>query len=514
MNRRTIVSAAALVLTLAAGLLAAVSQSFVDWARGPAQFLMTKEDAQAWKAVKTDAEAQNFVDLFWARRDPTPTTPANELKMDFEARVKVADERFTSGKLKGSMSDRGKFLILLGFPTRSTKANQQKDIRQDSDVIGIDAEGMATEAKLPTEVWIYEGPQVPKFAGTFKFDLAFVDQYRTNLYKVGRGASGGSPTDLAKKAVQAAIVSPNLTQVPVYETRRSEARPVEAAPAASAPKAAFSNEAFGAVVAEIKAGKTSAYKPLFATYAEGVTPTGEYFVPFQIFVPGSSGLTAESNVTFFGTIEDASGQIVGMYEEPAKLKASRDDFFYDKTLVLPSGKYKGYFALAVDGKPVQVATATMDLTSLDKDEPGVSKLILSNNIYALSVAQQPTDPFAFGGIKVVPKSDRTFKKSDELWYFIELRNPGVGEDGKTKLQVKVDVEGTINKKKINMSSPMQEAPAEALKGVPNHFGLGTSIPLSGFTPGDYTLKVKLLDTIKAKTYTFQEPFKVVADKQG
>ena len=113
-------------------------------------------------------------------------------------------------------------------------------------------------------------------------------------------------------------------------------------------------------------------------------------------------------------------------------------------------------------------------------------------------------------IKVVPKGDRTFDTSDELWYFFELRNPGLDETGKPKIQTKVAVEGTTTKgQKVKMAAPMAPTPAEALKGVEGHFGVGSSIPLSGFKPGDYTMKLTVVDSVKNANYTLQQDFKVV-----
>src|SRR6185295_12184350 len=104
-----------------------------------------------------------------------------------------------------------------------------------------------------------------------------------------------------------------------------------------------------------------------------------------------------------------------------------------------------------------------------------------------------TDPFAFGGVKVVPKADKVFHPADELWYFFELRNPGVGEAAAPaagtvpvnavastpKIQLKIDVEGTDTKgQKHKMAAPPREVEAVEMKGVPGHYGIGSSIPLS------------------------------------
>src|SRR5258708_35205476 len=87
--------------------LAAVSPAKRSWADGPVQYLMTKEEMAAWRALDNDAAADDFIALFWARRDPTPRTPRNEFREDFEAKVKSAASRFPPGTRRGPMCDRG-----------------------------------------------------------------------------------------------------------------------------------------------------------------------------------------------------------------------------------------------------------------------------------------------------------------------------------------------------------------------------------------------------------------------
>jgi len=93
-----------------------------DWGKGPAQWIMTADEQRQWKQITTDEEAETFILLFWARRDPTPGTPLNEFKADFEGRVKIADERYANRDsigtviTRGAMSDRGRVLLVLGYP--------------------------------------------------------------------------------------------------------------------------------------------------------------------------------------------------------------------------------------------------------------------------------------------------------------------------------------------------------------------------------------------------------------
>ena len=84
------------LLALSASAFAALSPKYADWAKGPEQWLMTRDDWRAWKNVKTDDEAHDFIELFWARRDPTPGTQINEFRDTFEGRVVYADKTYKS----------------------------------------------------------------------------------------------------------------------------------------------------------------------------------------------------------------------------------------------------------------------------------------------------------------------------------------------------------------------------------------------------------------------------------
>lgn len=501
-----------IALFVATSAFAALSPEMKAWGEGPVQHLMTPEETAKWKTLKTDAEAQAFADLFWARRDPTPETPINEAQLRFDELVKIADNRFTWQRTTGSMSDRGKVMILVGLPT-SIQKSRADNVSGTQEAPTFDTSGDFAKPNInPMETWTYDKERIPAFAPNpgREIEIVFVDRHNNGDLRLDPGSKGG-PIPLMKAAVEASLISPNLKQVPQYAvaTPATATGQVAMAPAPElTTTTVFKTASFKAAVDEFKAAPSATYKNAFVTYGEGVTADGEYFVPVQLYLPKDSAVSGE-NITFFASIENAAGEVVSVYEEPATLSTSKDDVYYDKSLTLAPGKYTAVFGLAANGKPVTMAKSELDLAALDPDAAGTSRLILSNNVFALTVAQLPTDPFAFGGIKVVPKGDRTFQKADELWYFLELRNPGMSPEGAPKVQVKLDVEGTTSaNKKVKMSAPLTEATVEPLKGVDGHYALGSSIPLEGFEAGNYLLKVRVIDTVSKQTYNMQQEFKV------
>jgi GWxTD domain-containing protein len=503
--------AAALSAAFAANAFA-LSEQNTAFGKGPAQYLMTKEEAAQWKSIRTDAEAQAFIDLFWARRDPTPATPANEFRAEFDARVQYADEKFGNKKKKGSLTDRGRLFIVFGPPTRISRRNAAA--ASGPSTMGSSNEFGSGAAQPQAQAWVYEGDRTADKFGTSRVEINFTDQNNSNDFTLD--AMNINVAAAQAKWNQASLTQPNLTVAPTFAASAPAAPAAQAPAPAAAPAAAaavteFRNAAFRTAVDEFKTSKKSP-KPVHLSWGESVTPDGDYFVPVSLYVPKSAGLTASQNLTFFGVVEDANGKPVAVWEEPVKLMASKDDFYFDKSLTgLPAGKHRGTFGLAADGTPVALVATDMELAgSLDPKAPGVSRLLISNNIYPLTEAQQQTDPYAFGGVKVVPKGDKTFTSSDELWYFIALRNPGLDDQQQTKFQAKLDVEGTDETgKKVKMSAPPSEVPATAFKGVPGQYGIGSAIPLETFKPGDYTLSIKLMDTVAKTSYTVKESFKVV-----
>jgi aerobic-type carbon monoxide dehydrogenase small subunit (CoxS/CutS family) len=72
---------------------------------------------------------------------------------------------------------------------------------------------------------------------------------------------------------------------------------------------------------------------------------------------------------------------------------------------------------------------------------------------------------------------------------------------------------TVANKKVTIPKIMQQALTEVesqqVKGVAGHYQLGGFMPLATFTPGDYTIKMKLIDTIAKQTYNLETSFTLV-----
>jgi GWxTD domain-containing protein len=311
--------------------LAQLSSQYSEWGKGPVTYLMTREEVAKWKLTRNDTDAKAYVDLFWARRDPTPDTQRNEFRDQFEMRAGTADKNFTGESVKGSMTERGKAYILYGAPKKMER-------------VAAKTEGIEVNPDMPARtgnelLWTYEGTaDVPVTFGIPRATLRFVDRFGNGTYKAERGNFEIGKINNA--LVQAAIKQPNLTVAPAFNAAvQTPAAPVEAVPEAPAPVVTeLTTPALATAITDFKAAAKNPYEgKLFSTTGEFVTSEGVTFVPVMVFVPKSAAVPAEG-VTFFGVVQDESGKNVVAFEEPAKVSASKDDQYVDKTLAaLPAG---------------------------------------------------------------------------------------------------------------------------------------------------------------------------------
>jgi len=111
-----------LFLTLAASFLGA----------GPGQKKPKPEDEQFLSEVRyiitsaerkdflsrPDTEKAGFIEEFWKRRDPDPSTPENEFKDEYLGRIEKANDLFFGEGRPGWLTDRGRIYVLFGPPTQ------------------------------------------------------------------------------------------------------------------------------------------------------------------------------------------------------------------------------------------------------------------------------------------------------------------------------------------------------------------------------------------------------------
>jgi GWxTD domain-containing protein len=101
--------------------------------------IITKVERDVFLKLRTSAQRDKFVALFWKMRDKTPDTAENEFKKSYLERVRYADQTFgRESPKRGSQTDRGYYYLVLGPP--------------------LERQLFTTASEVwPLELWFYEG---------------------------------------------------------------------------------------------------------------------------------------------------------------------------------------------------------------------------------------------------------------------------------------------------------------------------------------------------------------------
>ena len=227
--RRTALSVLSLLLLSAVAAFPSLAalDKYKNWEKSPEYaFLATDDEKKEWKKVASDQDAEKFIALFWARRDPDLKTPENEFRERFDALVKKTDDLFALGRKRGALTERGKALILIGPP----KSIARKAVSSVSSGLGtpppnpmgpqgLQGTGVPGDGGNETILteFIYEKLQLPSWADVPSLDLVFqVDAGMATDHLV-EGASNAKR--LEAKAAQMSLANPQLKDLPVYKTK-------------------------------------------------------------------------------------------------------------------------------------------------------------------------------------------------------------------------------------------------------------------------------------------------------
>jgi GWxTD domain-containing protein len=191
---------------------AAPAPSPLDFPKGPAQWLLTRDEKAAWKGVTSAEEAQRLIDLFWARRDPTPGTTRNEFHEEFDNRVSASDEGFSTERVRGSLTDKGRVLILLGPPIGYTREVARM---HETNVATTEGTGGGAHELAGKQIFSYRDGRLLGLTG----DVYFFEDLRTHEFHFD--PQRGNVAGALASAVSRALINPGLKEVPDWASSRA-----------------------------------------------------------------------------------------------------------------------------------------------------------------------------------------------------------------------------------------------------------------------------------------------------
>ena len=465
------------VLFLAAMAAAEISELNRGFLDGPAGYIATKAEMKAFAKVTGDAEVERFIELFWAKRDPDLTTAVNEFKVDFELRVTAADKQFGNERVKGSMSDRGRTLIIMGRPFGISHQSPDAPVNLIGD--------RASDRRGAIEVWTYRGEQVPESVKALEVYFIFVEtRIGVNDFPLDRAERrNGQAMKLLADAPERLLRHPGLKEVPRVGLLAGS-------------KAATAGE-LAVLAAEPRPWPEGAE----VRVAQGVQ-SGSLF-PLWLHVRLPAAAPAVDGIVGRATSE-AAGE-AGSFAAAARPVAVPGGSAYELSLPLGPGAWKVELALLAGAAPVAVTTVSSTREAVPADGAWISPIIWGAEVRQESLASLG-DPFNIGGWHVIPKPGNSYRLQDTLSYFCTVVRPGLSADRQPAVETSIAV--YFDSKKLTETEP-EPAPLSPVAGELWMFG--SSLPLGGFpTPGEYRVEITVRDTISGATRTTGIPLVVAA----
>ncbi len=151
------VMAALLVCGPSVRALAAAPEDLSEWAKGPARWLLQPSERREIREIRDPEDAATFIEEFWSRRDPRPEEPDNPFREAYEQRVAAAEVLYAEEEIRGSLTARGRALILLGSPTHlsiTTRPVLAWETQNPDD-------RRVTTERISVEIWGYRREDLP-----------------------------------------------------------------------------------------------------------------------------------------------------------------------------------------------------------------------------------------------------------------------------------------------------------------------------------------------------------------
>ncbi len=463
-----------------------------EWPEQYVKWILTKSEREAYLALATDEERLEFIEFFWARRDPDPATAENEYRREYLERYAFVANHLSAGR-PGWSTDRGRLYLILGPP----HAVQQNPMGR----YGLER---------PSEIWTYNNLDIPGFPASFDFE--FVDFNGTGNFELVQdidttasvwnqfGTVNNALDAIAQRRQVVGEVDPATgmdryrdvdgtrqvmrefdLQQRVDDVMKTPERNLPSLETEVQARAAFGNLAVTAAVGAVWVEGERARVPvqIGIPYSElSYRADGErvlYDLDYVIVASKDDGLE----------IDRAQDQLTLAFEpdQPKDLGGVR--LSIEEVLEAPPGSYR-VVAYIRDRNRNRIGSVEVPLVV--PAPPTSSGLSLSSVFVAAEIlpgSAAETRPFQFGSVRVIPAAEKVFTPEDTLKVYVEAYGAEKSADGRKRLRVDFFV--------MRDGRLAVGVPATFLRPEAEPVGVTGQILLRKCDPGDYILRVRITD---------------------
>ncbi len=489
-------NAAAAVLLSFVSATAALDADAIDTRRFPklAHLLLLPDEQALLKELKDDKDRRAFQAIFWARRDPSPGTPANEFEDNMRVAWTHADELFAYPNEKGSETGCGQVIALLGPPEEVRVAGEPSPTpppNADPTTArgaGRTFDDMAYLREGPNrspETWVYrDRPQLPYHFTGAELRVAFDPECRF--------AEGGIVADDLQRAAEALVTRPELAY-----TRGADGHLLPPA-AATAARAASSAAAGGvrALLAQPRTDFPLATEPKLVMR----TAKGETYVAGLVQATPPTGAAA-AVFSVAAEAKDAGGQSAGTTSSEVKVGEPGAPLVGSWGLTLKPGHYTLTVAaqLADQGS---VARLELDVPDFGGKALAASPLVAypEEPQAAAAGSGDPYSALRLGAMRLRPRFGNAFAPTDALMVVATLYGARLdAATGKASLKARYSI--------LKDGRPVARGAEDVYQTADAVASVGP-IPLGAYAPGSYVVHLDVTDTVAGQSLQREASFEI------
>jgi GWxTD domain-containing protein len=496
-----------------------VEPVYKKWLDEDVRYIISDEERAAFKQLSNNEERDNFIEAFWARRDPTPDTVENEFKEEHYQRIAYANEHFAAG-IPGWKTDRGRMYVMYGKPDEIESHPSGGTYNRPME------EGGGETSTYPFETWRYRylegiGQEIIiEFVDTCMcgdYHMTIDRSEKDALKNVpGAGLTMYEQMGLSSKADR--FTNSGLEQLgagPFNQNLQSKQfdRLEEFAKLNRPPAIKFKD------LEEVVTTKIRYNLLPFDVRADFVRVTSDtVLVPVMVQVKKKNVTYVNKDgvqrgtLNIFGRVTTLTGRISQTFEEtvqddvPAELlpKTLEGASVYWKALPLRPGRYR-FDIVVKDVNGDRMGTWSRGILVPDmSDEKGLvsSTLILADVMEKVPSKSVGAGMFVLGSTKVRPRMDSAdgspakFTRAQKLNFWMQVYNLGVSEQNKkSSAQFEYDIVNAATKKAVLHAVET----TDQLGNAGDQVTLEKSMSLASLEPGMYELTIKVNDNISKQS---------------
>jgi GWxTD domain-containing protein len=502
----------------------ALTDYYKKWLNEDVLYIISPEEKNVFKSLTTDEERENFIDNFWARRNPDPREPGNSFKIEHYRRIAYANEHFASG-IPGWKTDRGRIYIIYGEPDGKESYPSGGTYQREF------WEGGGETSVYPFERWRYRhidgvGDDVEmEFVDTTftgEYHLSMDPEEKDALLNVpGAGLTESEEMGLTNKADRV-----NYGYMDQQNFQRAKDAPFERMAQyfnlQRTPEVKFT-DLKGIVTTRVT------YNQLPYTMRTDFIKLAadKVLVPITIELNNKDLLFKKemnfnrASVNVYGEVISLTNAITAEFENEISAEYT-DEFFeqgktkrsiYQKMVQLrPGQRYRLDLVLKdLNSGYIGSESYGINVPTFAGDQLQTSTIILANEIKGIPANYEKLEQFVIGDMKVQPNVKSEYFSGQALIPYFQIYNAAFDQ---TTLEPSLDISYKIK------SGDKVVKDFEDAKGRTVQFTSGeravvvADFPLRDMAPGKYTLEINVLDKIANKTLTAYADFQVLSPPAG